>query len=188
LGAKLRRVVVGHDSHGQAIVLSDGEPEIIVNNPASGFYSAQMWVTDSAPVALGAGLPHQAQQLAFVPPQHGSTMRVIQFPPEDKSIYKIDASGAKKLFALLGGENVSTYNAHGPHPLMHRTESLDYGIVLEGEITMILDETEIVLKTGDVLVHLGTSHAWRNHSENMCRMAFILIDGKFEKDLFKGGA
>ena len=62
------------------------------------------------------------------------------------------------------------------HPFMHRTRSIDYALVLEGEIDMLLDDSEVHLKAGDVLVQLGTNHAWANHSGKPCRIAFVLID------------
>jgi quercetin dioxygenase-like cupin family protein len=65
-----------------------------------------------------------------------------------------------------------------PHPLMHRTDTVDYGIVLSGEIYLVLDKQETLLKAGDVVVQRGTNHAWSNRSDKPCRMAFILVDGK----------
>jgi uncharacterized cupin superfamily protein len=70
-----------------------------------------------------------------------------------------------------------------PHPLMHRTETIDYGLVLEGELVLILDEGETVVRAGDVVVQRGTSHAWANRSNANARIAFVLIDGRFEKGL-----
>jgi uncharacterized cupin superfamily protein len=65
----------------------------------------------------------------------------------------------------------------GVHPGMHRTETLDYAIVLEGEIYAVMDESETLLRAGDVLIQRGTNHAWANRSERTARIAFVLIDG-----------
>jgi uncharacterized cupin superfamily protein len=65
------------------------------------------------------------------------------------------------------------------HPFMHRTESVDYGIVLEGEITLLVDEGETTVRAGDIVIQRGTNHGWSNRSGKNCRIAFILIDGKF---------
>jgi quercetin dioxygenase-like cupin family protein len=65
----------------------------------------------------------------------------------------------------------------------HRTQSVDYGIVLDGEVVLVLDESETVLRAGDVVVQRGTSHRWENRSEAVARMAFILVDGVFTSDL-----
>ena len=66
---------------------------------------------------------------------------------------------------------------------MHRTETIDYGIVLEGEITLIMDEGETVVRAGDIVIQRGTNHGWANRSDRNCRIAFILIDGQFGPDL-----
>jgi uncharacterized cupin superfamily protein len=66
---------------------------------------------------------------------------------------------------------------------MHRTESIDYAIILEGEMFLVLDETEVLCRTGDVVIQCGTNHAWSNRSDKPCKVAFILIDGKFDPDL-----
>ena len=59
---------------------------------------------------------------------------------------------------------------------MHRTESLDYGIVIEGEMTLVLDDSHVLLKAGSVVVQRGTNHAWANRGHALCLMAFVLID------------
>jgi uncharacterized cupin superfamily protein len=70
--------------------------------------------------------------------------------------------------------------AASPHPLMHRTESIDYGVVIEGEMTLLLDDAEVPLKRGSVVIQRGTNHAWANRSGKPCRMLFILIGGQYE--------
>ena len=64
------------------------------------------------------------------------------------------------------------------HANTHRTRSIDYAIVLDGEIDMLMDDTEVRVKAGDVLVQQGTNHAWVNNGDKPCRIAFILIDAK----------
>jgi uncharacterized cupin superfamily protein len=70
-----------------------------------------------------------------------------------------------------------------PHPFMHRTQTVDYGIVIDGELTLIVDRGETTIKSGDVVVQRGTNHAWANRSGKNCRIAFVLIDGQFEEGL-----
>ena len=65
----------------------------------------------------------------------------------------------------------------------HRTNSIDYGIVLEGEITLILDEGETVVRAGDIVIQRGTNHGWANRGTVPCRIAFILIDGRYDPEL-----
>ena len=83
-------------------------------------------------------------------------------------------------FTEIGDAQASTVRANSPHPLMHRTESIDYGVVISGEMTLVLDKGEALLREGDVVVQRGTNHAWANRSGKPCRMLFVLVDGRFE--------
>ena len=80
-------------------------------------------------------------------------------------------------------EQASTFAKSGRHPLMHRTETIDYAVILCGEIYCVLDDTEVLLKTGDILVQCGTNHAWSNRSNAPCDILFVLIDGRYETNL-----
>ena len=90
------------------------------------------------------------------------------------------AASMKAAFAQIGDEKASTVQAQSPHPLMHRTETVDYGVVIEGELTLVLDDSELQLRPGSVVVQRGTSHAWANRSGQPCRMLFILVDGRYD--------
>ena len=97
---------------------------------------------------------------------------------------RMDAETARAHFAEIGAAEASTHSAPGaPHPFMHRTQTIDYGIVIEGEITLIVDRGESIVRAGDVVVQRGTNHAWANRSGRNCRIAFVLIDGRFEQGL-----
>lgn len=181
----VRRVVTGHDANGKAIVLSDGPAPAILTNPARpNYFAAQIWATRATPVPIAATEPDPTtEKLTLHPPANGSVIRVIQFPPEDDSVRKLDAKGARAIFAAIGGEHASTYKPGAPHPLIHRTESVDYGIVLEGEITLVLDDSEVTVRAGDIVVQRGTNHAWSNRSGKPCKVVFVLIDGRFDPAL-----
>jgi uncharacterized cupin superfamily protein len=66
---------------------------------------------------------------------------------------------------------------------MHRTETVDYTVCLEGEIVMVLDDSEVLIRHGDSVIQRGTNHAWSNRSNAVCRMMFVLVDGTFEADI-----
>jgi uncharacterized cupin superfamily protein len=66
---------------------------------------------------------------------------------------------------------------------MHRTETVDYGVVMEGEIVLVLDDSEVALKRGGVVIQRGTNHAWANRSDRVCRMLFVLVDGQFDPSI-----
>lgn len=114
------------------------------------------------------------------PPRHGTRMRFVDIPPDTAEFLAHGAENMKAAFSQIGDEKASTVQAHSPHPLMHRTETVDYGIVIEGEMTLVLDDSEVLLKPGSVVVQRGTNHAWANRSGRPCRMLFVLVDGRYE--------
>ncbi len=181
----IRRVVTGHDAAGKAIVVSDGLTPTLKTNPLRpGFRSTDVWTTDSAPVRIAKEqadptlAPYQ-----IPPPPRGNVFRITELGPETDAIRNLSADGARELFKAMGAEEASTYGKTGRHPLMHRTETLDYAVILEGELTMLLDDSEVTLKTGDVLIQRGTNHAWVNRSDKVCRILFVLIDGSYDEEL-----
>lgn len=180
-----RRIVTGHNADGKAIILSDGEPQrtyMIGGEKGAKFY--EVWTTLQSPALINsnAGVSEE-NSLVLAPPKDGTRIRVIDFPPEGKEIQQLSKEEANKHFKSMGGEQASKAGQGAAHPLMHRTETIDYGIVLDGEMTLILDAGETTIKGGDIIIQRGTNHAWANRSGKICRMAFILIDGKFDNDL-----
>jgi quercetin dioxygenase-like cupin family protein len=123
-----------------------------------GFY--EIWQTEDAPAAVAPAEPSEPTRrtLRVPPPERGTKIRINEFHP-------------------------GFINEHGNQSPVHRTESIDYGIVLEGEIHLVLDDSEVLLRAGDVVVQRGTDHAWANRSDAVCRVAFILVDGRFTPEL-----
>ncbi len=97
---------------------------------------------------------------------------MVQFDPEDPEV--IANIDGKKAFEAMGASANVVENAR--HPYMHRTDSLDYSIVLSGEIWMLMDEEDIHLKAGDVIIQQGTNHAWANRGTEPCLIMFVLND------------
>ena len=176
-----RRIITGHDANGKAIVVSDAPPvhTQLVGGPGGPTFF-EIWHTLETP-ALIHPQPDDVdeQKLVLPPPKNGTRMRVIEFPPEGEEIRTLTQAGAAAKFEAMGDAKASTSKEGAPHPLMHKTETVDYGIVLEGEITLVLDAEETTIKAGDIVVQSGTNHAWANRSDKICRMAFVLIDGQF---------
>jgi mannose-6-phosphate isomerase-like protein (cupin superfamily) len=181
-----RRIVTGHDSAGKATIQSAAPPtrvQVIGNGEGPTFY--EVWNTRETPALIdrASGEPFEAQ-LTLAPPKHGTRIRVLDIPPETESISRVDQTQAQALFAEIGAVDASTHAGSGTrHPHMHRTQTIDYGIVLEGEITLLVDDGEVVVQAGDIVVQRGTNHAWANRSGRPCRIAFILIDGQFTDGL-----
>lgn len=177
---RIRRVVTGHDENGKSIVVTDGfAPAVRTSPERPGHYSTEIWQTKGAPAPIGnepdptsATGPRQLK-----PPKGGTIIRVSEMPPESDALRHFDPATAKKLF-----DQASTFKEGGRHPLMHRTETIDYAIVLSGELTLILDDSEVKLQAGDMVVQRGTNHAWSNRSDKPCIIAFVLVDGQFEPE------
>jgi mannose-6-phosphate isomerase-like protein (cupin superfamily) len=180
-----RRVVTGHDDTGNAIVVSDTPPplEQLVGGPGGPTF-IEIWNTRQTPALIDrqAEEPTEAA-LVLAPPKGGTRLRVIEFPPEGDAVRNLTESQAAEKFSEMGGAEAARSQAGAPHPLMHRTQTVDYGIVLEGEITLVLDKGETTIRAGDIVIQRGTNHAWANRSGKNCRMAFVLIDGQFSDGL-----
>ena len=187
MAKQFRRVVTGHDENGKAVVLSDGPaPFVHVNPNDPEWYSADIWRTGETPARIVPAAPEPTlgprRQL---PDKRGTVIRINHFPPESEAVRRMTPEDSRQAFASLGNAQAATFGKGGRHPLMHRTETIDYAIVLSGEITMVMDEADVLLKAGDVLVQCGTNHAWSNRSDAPCVVAFVLIDGAFDADLAK---
>jgi mannose-6-phosphate isomerase-like protein (cupin superfamily) len=175
MAKKIRRVVTGHDKSGKAVATIDGVPKRVVT-PPGGITDTLLWVTDATPARFLDEKDGGDRDIGIPPPLKGSVFRVVEFAPEKDAP---PDPGRASLQARVGGHAPAT-GATPRHPGMHRTRSIDYAIVMEGEIDMLLDESEVHLKAGDVLVQQGTNHAWVNRGEKPCVVAFILIDAERE--------
>ena len=181
----VRRVVTGHDPSGKAVVLTDGAPPVVVTNAVQpGLAFHELWNTPEMPAPIAASCAEPTlEHSGTAPPRGGTVIRFVDLPPEGPAGPQLDQEQARRLFSAVGlAENADRHKA-GKHPLMHRTQSIDYGIVLSGEIVLLLDDSEVHLKAGDVVIQRGTNHAWSNRTGEICRMAFILTDGRFEPGL-----
>jgi mannose-6-phosphate isomerase-like protein (cupin superfamily) len=155
-----RRVVTGHTPDGVSVIVSDGPVPVSKEIPQDGVAFHEIWNTDGAPariVAVEADEPTE-RTLAVPPPPHGTKIRINEFQP-------------------------GHLDERGLQSPMHRTASVDYGIVLDGEITLILDDSEVTLHAGDVVIQRGTDHAWANRGATVARVVFVLIDGDFDEKL-----
>lgn len=180
----IRRIVTGHDATGKAVVIADGPTPGVKTTPnRPGVIFHNMWTTKSTPARYDGPEEETSVDLPLPPPKEGSVFRLIEFPPE-KDVGTVDEKTAKEAFKEYGADSALQHDvgeATKKHSFMHRTETVDYALCLSGEMTMYLDDTEVVMRPGDVMVQRGTNHAWVNKSDEYCTMAFILIDGEGEQ-------
>jgi mannose-6-phosphate isomerase-like protein (cupin superfamily) len=170
----VRRVVVGHDKDGKAVAVFDGPATPKARSPG-GNAVLNLWVTSEFPVDVNGSADKAQMQVGVPPPASGTIFRVVDFPPTAAHAAASHSEHEKTLTAM--GIDPAT-QGYARHRNTHRTKSIDYAIVLDGEIDMLMDDTEVHLKAGDVLVQQGTNHAWVNNSGKVCRIAFVLIDAK----------
>jgi quercetin dioxygenase-like cupin family protein len=168
-----RRVIADHDANGKAVITEDGNTPNVKVRAAGGLTSTLVWVTNQTPAQLDSQEDPSLQDVGVAPPRGGSILRIVDFPPA-KDSGPVDNSAMLKEMGLSQAEGAPPPRHHS----MHRTRSIDYALVLEGEIDMLLDDSEVHLKAGDVLIQKATNHAWVNNSSANCRIAFVLIDAE----------
>jgi mannose-6-phosphate isomerase-like protein (cupin superfamily) len=170
----VRRVVTEEDASGRARIVADGRVPAMSVPERPGYNVSNVWVTGDTPAPIN--VPDRvAAHRGVLPPPRGTVLRVIDYPPESAD----PAERRRQLAATFGTLYPDAeHRIDDKHPGMHRTETVDYAIVLEGEIVAMLDDSETVLRAGDILIQRGTSHAWANRSGKSARVCFVLIDGK----------
>jgi hypothetical protein len=170
-----RRIVTGINSAGRSCVVEDGvSPAMQLMPGREGYRNNNIWRTLASPAPVAAPdsvLEHQG----VLPPHHGTVIRVIDIPPEDPDPAEAKRQTAAVFAAMFKDANHD--GGHARHPGMHTTVTIDYAILLQGELWAILEEGETLMRAGDILIQSGTHHAWANRSQAVARIAFILIDG-----------
>ncbi|PXX71430.1 hypothetical protein DFR70_101853 [Nocardia tenerifensis] len=169
----IRRVVTGHDASGKARIVDDDAVEPITTALLPGFAAYRLWGRDERPTFPDDGSPHRAE--AWYPPRDGSRFMINTIPPGDaRPPADLDTASALAELErrMPGAMAVQEPDGGG----MHTTDSLDYVLVVSGEVTLELDDGELtVLRAGDVVVQNGTRHAWRNHGTETCTIVGVAI-------------
>lgn len=174
-----KRVVTGHDIGGSAFAALVGTvPHSFALAAVPGTVFHEVWNSSASPVVLDNGGDPTGRPLQLSPDPLGSVIRVVDIPPDNLQA-PISAQHAAAVFAEIGQASAGTASANARHSLMHRTQTLDYGIVTEGEVWLVLESEDVLLRRGDVVVQRGTNHAWSNRTDSMARMVFILLDGRY---------
>jgi hypothetical protein len=174
----VRRIITIDDAEGKSMAIADGpSPDRRFDPARPGFVCERIWVTDASPPTIAAyndAVLHYPHMLE--PPRCGSVCRIVTFPPDVAFAGKVGAAEVAAFFTAMGSPGASTYSAKAPHPYTQKTRTLDFCLVLDGEIALVLDTTEVQLKAGDTVVQRGTNHAWSNRSDRPCRVAFSSHD------------
>ncbi|MCJ7993764.1 cupin domain-containing protein [Rhizobium cremeum] len=180
----ITRVVTGHSQDGRSILTEVGPlPTVVEITAIPGTVFHEVWSTAESPARVANDGDPTLGALVLPPPPGGTRIRFVDIPPDTEDFLMSGAGRMGEAFEQIGDKAASTVKESSPHPLMHRTESIDYGIVIEGEMTLVLDDGEALLKPGSVVVQRGTNHAWANRSGRMCRMLFVLVSGTYDPTL-----
>ena len=172
----VRRVVTGKDATGKAIAIFDGPATGIHRRAELGITNTLLWTTDSTPPNLKSEEDAATRKVGIAPPPGGTIFRIVEFAPQKE--ITADYETRLQIIKGLGLAPEGPSREHPRDPGMHRTRTIDYAVVLSGEIDMLLDDSEVHLTAGDVLVQRGTNHAWVNRGNTPCQVAFILVDVK----------
>jgi hypothetical protein len=171
---RVRRVLTGHDGQGRSTFIADGEaPNVKEMTAITGLALTDLWETRGAP-ASNAGRADAAERpVRLEPPKNGTILRIVEFPPD--AAWRGSTDGKAGFKAIGAGH---TQDRRSSDPMMHKTATVDYIIVLKGEITAIMETGEKLLRAGDILVQRGTNHSWSVRGTEPCIVAAVLVSAK----------
>ena len=171
---RIRRVVTGHDKDGKSVFVMDGKaPNVLEMASMPGVALTDLWRTKAAPASNAGNADAATGRIKLEPPADGTILRIVEFPPDSKWRKSADA---RKAFASIGAGGAPDHGS--ADAMMHCTATVDYIIVLKGEIWAILDKGEKLLKQGDVLIQRGTNHSWSVRTREPCVIAAVLVGAK----------
>ena len=176
----LRRIVTGHNADGKSIVMIDGPPARSYGEEVGGLF--EIWNTDGNQINTLDEIDRADTDVLLSPPKGGTNFRYFALNPilEEMPKEKLEELAAI-FFAEIGAsqDRVDTTR----HPAMHKTKTIDYIILLKGDVTLLLDDDEVRLKPFDVVVQRGTNHAWVNHGKEPALFAAVLIESNLKDSL-----
>ena len=171
----MRRVITGHDKNGKSIVVLDGPPARSIGEDVGGLF--ELWNTDGNIINTQDNIDRADDEIILSPPSNGSKFRYFQINPTPEGIpMDIMQDIAADAFEKIGAAHHRIDTTK--HPAMHKTETIDYIILLKGDVTLILDQEEVDIKPFDVVVQRGTNHAWVNNGSDPALLIAVLIDSE----------
>ena len=173
----MRRVITGHNEAGKSIVTIDGPPSCSIGEEVGGLF--ELWNTDGSSINTKDTSDRADTDIILSPPKNGTKFRYFQINPTPQGVPEnILQDMAAEAFSKIGAAHHRVDTSK--HPAMHKTDTIDYIILLKGDVTLILDEEEVDIKPHDVVVQRGTNHAWVNNGNNPALLIAVLIDSDLE--------
>ena len=171
---RVRRVLTGHDSAGRSTIIADGQATNVKEMASMpGLALTDLWETAGAPASNEGHKDAAARPVHLEPPKNGTILRVVEFPPDAQ--WRSSAN-AREGFKSIGAGH--TTDKRSADPMMHKTATVDYAIVLRGEIHAVMEQGEALLRAGDILVQRGTNHSWSVRGAEPAIVAFVLVSAR----------
>jgi len=175
---RVRRVLTGHDAAGSSVFIADGEATNVKEMASMpGLALTDLWETQAAPASNAGDADAAERPVRLEPPKNGTILRIVEFPPDSQWRSSAAASaGGYAAFKSIGAGHAR--DRASSDPMMHRTSTVDYAIVMKGEIHAVMEKGEKLLRAGDILVQRGTNHSWSVRGTEPCIVAFVLVSAK----------
>jgi mannose-6-phosphate isomerase-like protein (cupin superfamily) len=171
---RVRRVLTGHDAAGRSTFIADGPaPNVKEMSAMPGLALTDLWETTGAPASNAGDRDTASRPVHLEPPKNGTILRIVEFPPD--SAWRSRTDGKDGFNSIGAGHAQDKASAD---PMMHKTSTVDYIVVLKGEIYAVMETGEKLLRAGDILVQRGTNHSWSVRSSEPCIVAAVLVSAK----------
>ncbi len=173
----VRRIIAAHNENGESYIQEDGgAPNVTNTGGIEGYLWTELWAVDGTPASNAGNADAADRPISLQPPVRGNVFRIVDIPP-DTLRFGANLDQAADT-STVAGEDAYAAGAGSRHPGFHKTRTVDYAIILEGEVVAMMDVGETPMAPGDVLIQRGTNHAWSNRTDKACRIAFVLIDAE----------
>ncbi len=173
-----KRLITGHDEDGNSVILDHAPADATLIDDATGQGAAEIWVSPTIPESFALPEIRKRAPMVLAPPQGGLCSRLFAVAPGriEPADFASAREAVRATYAAIDGADVLIESDR--HPAMHRTRTIDLVVVIQGELTLILDKEEAVLRPGDSVVQRGTAHAWANYGEELAVAFVALIDAE----------
>ena len=173
----MRRIITGHNKSGKSVITIDGAPARSIGEDVGGLF--EIWNTDGQPIDTTDGIDRADSEVILSPPVNGTKFRYFQINPIPEGVpWEVLQDAAAEAFDRIGAAHHRVDTSK--HPAMHKTETIDYIILLKGNVSLLLDEEEVRLQPFDTVVQRGTNHAWVNHGDEPALLIAVLIDSELK--------
>ena len=174
----MRRIITGHNEEGKSVIKIDGPPARSIGEDVGGLF--ELWNTDGNDIISTDSFDRADDEIILSPPDGGTKFRYFQINPTPEGVPAdlIEAATAEA-FEKMGAAHHRVDTTR--HPAMHKTKTIDYIILLKGDVTLLLDNEEVDLKPFDVVVQRGTNHAWVNNGNEPALFIAVLIDSDLKE-------